>query len=82
MKKQPFRIRAIFSGGTFRPLDPVDLPESQAVELNVAPADWSERFDALLARLHQRTARFSEEEIDRDISAAFAEVRAERYRPR
>lgn len=41
MKKS---VEAIYENGVFRPLEPVDLPEHQRVEVTIADADdWLDR---------------------------------------
>lgn len=40
---------------------------------------WREAFEALIARVHARTARFASEEIEADITAATLEVRELRH---
>jgi hypothetical protein len=42
-------------------------------------ADWRTRFRQLLAEMHVQTASFLPEEIEVDITAAFEEMRRERY---
>jgi predicted DNA-binding antitoxin AbrB/MazE fold protein len=40
MKKS---VEAIYENGVFRPLEPVDLPEHQRVQLTVADDEWLDR---------------------------------------
>jgi len=42
-------------------------------------ADWRTCFRQLLAEVHAQTVSFSPEEIESDITAAFEEMRQERY---
>jgi len=60
-------------------LSPNELAEKLLAErLSVKWQDWQERFESLLARVHARMAGFDSAEIEADISAASAEVKAER----
>ena len=57
-------IHAIYENGVFRPTEPVDLPESSKVEVelrSVAPPADDERLDAIYAILE---ARFESGETD------------------
>jgi predicted DNA-binding antitoxin AbrB/MazE fold protein len=54
------QIQAVFQGGVFRPLEPVDVMENQRVVLDVRPAHpdvWAEA-DALRERLRQKYGVF------------------------
>lgn len=53
-----------------------DLAEREQVG---AETGWKERFDRLLAEVHSRTAQYSSDEIEAEITAAFNEVRKIRY---
>ena len=60
-------IHAVYEKGVFRPTEPVDLPESSEVEVelkSVAPPAEKERLDAIYALLE---ARF--ESGDADVAA-------------
>lgn len=57
-------IHAIYENGVFRPTEPVDLPESSKVEVelrSVAPPADDKRLDAIYAILE---ARFESGETD------------------
>jgi predicted DNA-binding antitoxin AbrB/MazE fold protein len=57
-------IHAIYENGVFRPTEPVDLPESSEVEVElrlVAPSSEDKRLDAIYALLE---ARFESGESD------------------
>lgn len=77
----PTRVRARYEGGVFKPLAAVELPDRAEVELTVVdrPA-----FDAWWRmhseRMQRRVAGISPPELDSDVDAAIAEVRAERTR--
>ena len=67
-------IRAIFENGVLRPLEPLDLPDRSEVELAIqAPHHWAKEFREFLARIHAKTRRFSNDEIEADITAASRE---------
>lgn len=52
-----------------------DLVERYLVE---SDDSWQNEFEALLARVHARTAGFTSEEIEADITAAASEARKAR----
>jgi predicted DNA-binding antitoxin AbrB/MazE fold protein len=57
-------IHAIYENGVFRPKEPVDLPESSEVEVelrSVRPAADEQRLDAIYTILE---ARFESGEVD------------------
>jgi predicted DNA-binding antitoxin AbrB/MazE fold protein len=56
-------IHAVYENGVFRPTEPVDLPESTAVEveLRVVTTSPEERLDAIYALLGER---FESGEVD------------------
>lgn len=69
-------ISAIFENGVLRPLEPLDLPDRSEVELAIqAPDHWAKEFREFLARIHAKTRRFSNDEIEADITAASRESR-------
>jgi predicted DNA-binding ribbon-helix-helix protein len=43
----------------------------------VSPDEWQQRFTNLVLRVYQRTAKYSSEEIEADITAAYEEYRRE-----
>ena len=45
-------IDAVFTGGQFRPVDEVDLPENTRVRLTVTPQPPPHHLDELMARLN------------------------------
>jgi predicted DNA-binding antitoxin AbrB/MazE fold protein len=65
------RIEAIYQGGVFKPLEPVDLPENERVQLEIVklspetdiPA-WLERARELQQRLFQRHGYFPDSTLD------------------
>jgi len=55
-------IHAVYENGVFRPIEPVDLPESSKVELRlIAPPSEEKRLDAIYTLLE---ARFESGEAD------------------
>jgi predicted DNA-binding antitoxin AbrB/MazE fold protein len=75
----PTRVRALYEGGVFKPLGAVELPERAEVELTVVDrtafgAWWQGHSE----RMRRRTAGIAQAEIDSDVDAAMAEVRAAR----
>lgn len=64
-------IKAIYERGILRPLEPLDLPDRSEVELAIqAPDHWMKEFKEILSKVHDKTRRFSSEEIEADITAA------------
>ena len=60
-------------------LSPNDLAERLLAErLSADQQAWRSQFEHLLARVHERMAKFVPAEIESDISAASAETKAER----
>ena len=71
-------VEAIFQNGVFKPLHPVDIKESEIVAIKVVSIDeWQMKFRAIIEKIHQKTAQYSAEEIEEDISLALKEVRKE-----
>ena len=50
--------------------------------LKVEEGAWQQEWDSLISRVHARTAAFSAQEIEADITAAAAEVRKARHASR
>jgi predicted DNA-binding antitoxin AbrB/MazE fold protein len=75
----PARIRAVFSDGVFRPLARVDLPDNAEVELTIIDAGQFESWwEAHATRMRSRTASIPPADIERDVSEASREARAQR----
>lgn len=70
-------VAVILSFEEYRRLQ--EMAERERIE---AEAKWRERFDRLLAEVHSQTARYSSDEIEAEITAAFNEVRRIRYENR
>jgi len=77
----PTRVRALYEDGVFKPLAAVELPNRSEVEITVVDR---RAFDAWWfahsERMRRRTPGISPAELDADVDAAIAEVRAERDR--
>ena len=59
-------------------LSPNDLAERLLAErLSADQQAWRTQFEGLLARIHDRMAKFNPTEIESDITATSAEVKAE-----
>ena len=75
----PQFIRAIYEDGVLKPAGRVKLKERAWCLISLYPeAEWKEEFNTLLRRIHTRTKRYPPIEIERDITAARAEVKATR----
>ena len=60
-------------------LSPNELADKLLAErLSAERQAWQQKFESLLARVHARMAHVNSAEIESDISAAAAEVKAER----
>lgn len=68
-------ITAVFENGVLKPTEKLDLPEHAKVELLLTDlAAWRKEFDALIKRVHQKTATYSPQEIEEDITQASREA--------
>ena len=67
--------RAIYAGGVFRPVEPVDVPENSEVDLVVYPQGGWATVAAIMARIHARTRLAAAGEIEADVREAVREVR-------
>ena len=69
-------IEAIFENGVFKPLQKVDIKEHEQVEIRVIPkGEGGKGFNRLINKIHKKSAQYSPEEIEADISQAIKEVR-------
>jgi hypothetical protein len=59
-------------------VSPSQLAERLLQRQLATEADWPVAFERLIQRVHSRMTRFDPSEIEADISAASAEVKAER----
>lgn len=72
-------INAIYEDKVFKPLQRVDLPEHEKVEIVIRTEfEWKNSFEGLLKRIHSRTRKYSSEEMEADITHAREEVQRER----
>lgn len=58
---------------------PFDEYQGLTEERRRSREDWRKRFDQLLADIHSRMPDLPPEEVEADITAAFEEMKAERY---
>ena len=73
------RVRAVFAGGVFRPLEAVSLPENSEVELAVLDAGaFDAWWEAHVARTCARSPAVAADEVDLDVAEAIREARAAR----
>jgi predicted DNA-binding antitoxin AbrB/MazE fold protein len=78
----PHRIRAIFSGGVFKPISAVHLPDNAEVDLALLDgATFDSWWQAHSERMAARSAGIAPSEIESDVGEAFEEMRAERRHP-
>ncbi|HOG39570.1 MAG TPA: antitoxin family protein [Syntrophorhabdaceae bacterium] len=72
-------INAIFEDGVFKPLEEIDIKEHEKVMIRIVKTDdWQHRFDEIIKKIHSKTAQYSYDEIEADISQAVREVRQEK----
>lgn len=72
-------IDAIFEDGVFKPLQKVEIKEHEKVEIKVLSLDeWQKRFNRIIEKIHKKTAQYTPEEIESDISQAIKEVRTKK----
>ena len=73
-------IDAVYENGVFRPIGEVEVEEHAKVTLKVVLSDeWRRRFNQIIEKIHQKTSRYSAEEIESDITHALRESREEKY---
>jgi len=72
-------IQAVFENGVFKPLHAVSIRDHEKVEIKVVSRDdWQIRFGSLLARIREKTAGRTSDEIEEDIRIARNEARETR----
>lgn len=72
----PKVIDAVFEDGVFKPLEKVKVKEHEKVTIKIIPHDeWQKQFSRIIKKIHKKTAKFSPEEIEADITEAIKEVR-------
>lgn len=70
-------ITAVFENGVLKPTEKLNLPEHATVELLLTDvATWRSELDALLKRIHQKTAKYPPSEIEEDITMASRETQS------
>ncbi len=76
-------IRAVFENGMLKPLERLRVGEKKVCLVSVYPEEtWHNDFEAILRRTHRKTSRHRPSEIEDDITAARAEVKAKRREAR
>jgi len=76
-------IRAVYENGVLKPLQRVRMSERKICLLSIYPEEeWRKDFEALLNRIHRRTQRHASADVEADITAARAEVKAKRREAR
>ena len=76
-------IRAVYENGVLKPLERVRMRERKVCLLSIYPEEeWRKDFEGLLRRIHRRTKRNAQSDIETDITAARAEVKARRRETR
>jgi len=71
----PEFIEAIYENGVLKPLKPIDLKEHERVEIIItSKSRWASEFKKLLDIVHERSKKFTSEEIEADITQAYREV--------
>jgi predicted DNA-binding antitoxin AbrB/MazE fold protein len=73
-------ILARYEHGALRLLEPVEVPEGATVEVTIVTEGWSRRMQALLERVRDRADDLEPDDVEAEITAAAAEVKAERLR--
>jgi len=72
-------IDAIFENGVFKPLQDVNIKEREKVAIKIISLDeWQSRFNRIIEKIQKKTAQYTSEEIESDISQAIKEVREEK----
>lgn len=72
-------VNAVYENGVLKPTGKIRLKEKQQVQIQIlSEDDWQKRFDKVIKSIRSKTAKFSQEEIERDIAEAIKEVRANR----
>lgn len=72
-------LRVVYEDGVFKPLERVRLSEHEVCLVSVYPEErWRKDFEALLKRVQRRTRNSPAAEIEADITAARAEIKAKR----
>ncbi|MBI3398668.1 MAG: antitoxin family protein [Deltaproteobacteria bacterium] len=74
-------ITAIFENGVFKPLEEIpQIKEHEEVEIKILAHDeWQKRFNNIIEKIRKKTAKYSPEEIEADITDAVKEVRGKRH---
>lgn len=72
-------IDAIFENGVFKPLQHVEVKEHEKVAIKIISLnDWQDRFSRIIEKIQKKSAHYTPEEIESDISHGIKEVRKEK----
>ncbi len=73
-------INAIYENGVLYPMAKISLKEKQKVQIQIlSEDDWQKRFNKVIKSIRSKTAHFSREEVERDITEAIKEVRTHQH---
>lgn len=73
-------VEAIYENGVFKPLRHLSMKEHQRVELRVVSVeDWAQRLNRIIEKIHRQSSKYASDEIEKDISQAFKDVRGKKY---
>lgn len=73
-------ITATYEHGILKPLQPLNFKEHQRITILIhANAEWQRRLRNLLKSVYQHTSKFTSASIEKDITAAYREVKRSRY---
>lgn len=62
-------IDAIFENGVFKPLQHVEVKEHEKVTIKIISLnDWQNRFNRIIEKIQKKSAQYTTEEIESDIS--------------
>ncbi|MGH7963630.1 MAG: antitoxin family protein [Candidatus Binatia bacterium] len=76
-------IRVVYEDGVLKPLQHLRLGEQEICLVSIYPEEqWEKDFQTLLKRTQRRTRQYPSAEIEADITAARAEVKAKRREAR
>ncbi|MDR4509445.1 MAG: antitoxin family protein [Candidatus Brocadiaceae bacterium] len=72
-------IDAIFENGVFKPLQHVEVKEHEKVAIKIISLnDWQDRFNRIIGKIQKKSAQYTPEEIESDISRCIKETRIEK----
>ena len=69
-------IDAIYENGVFKPLQDVEVKEHEKVTIKIISLDdWQKRFRCIIEKIHEKSARYTLDEIESDIAHSIKEAR-------